>query len=265
MPKKIDESTRLRIREVVGTTRSRYEAAKEVNVDPKTVYKYTKDMPIQQHKKRTNVTEQMRKTVRKNAEVGVSPDESAEEVGISVSTARRITKDMPDGRKKTHIRGWTLTFLRTIFNEDCFIANRSEAGRTKKAFRFLKERGFPIAIAQVRRKTIYFHDIKRNEAHTKFMQIYMTKKRRIDYREACEIQNAFGISKNRYKEPNSGKFPMGNRLENKLKSKKRVQQHTVSDYFGRFLHSELMASLPSLLENKRDGFISSLSLPILME
>ncbi|MCJ7816614.1 MAG: hypothetical protein MUP55_02040 [Candidatus Aenigmarchaeota archaeon] len=240
MPKKIDESTRLRIREAVGTGMSRYEAAKAVNVDLKTAYKYTKDMLIQQHKERTNVTEQMRRTVRKSVEAGVSTDEAAEEVGISVPTARRITKDMPDGRKKTHIRGWTLTFLRIIFNEDYFIANRSESGRTKKAFRFLKERGFPIAIAQVDRKTVYFHDIKRKEAHDRFMEGYLAKNKRIDYTEACRIQNAFGISKNRYKEPKSGKFPAENRLENKVKSKKRALKTTVSDYFGRFLHSELM-------------------------
>ena len=216
---------------------SRYEAAMKINVDPKTVYKYTKDMPIQQHKKRTIVTEQMRRTVRKGVKAGVSMDEAAEEVGISTTTARRIAKDLPDGRRVTHVRGWTLTFLRTIFNEDCFIAKRSEAGRTKKAFRFLKERGFPISMAQVRRKTIYFHDIKRNEAFTRYME---TKKgKATDYREVCDIMKAFGISKNKHNKPTFGKLPKGNKPVSKVKFKKRVLQSTVSDYFGRFLHSEL--------------------------
>ena len=237
MTRQLDKDTQSKIREAVEKGRPRYDVAEIFKVDPKTVYKYTKDIPVQKHKKRTKITEQMRRKIRRTFKMGVLKYEIAKEMDVSDSAVGRATMDMPGGKGK-YIRGRGATLLATLVNVGFYIpTSRDDASRTIKAYRALKER-FPIQRIEIRRKSVYFLVDRRREAFRAYLQA--RKKKVIPYKEICEIRDQFGISKNQHKELKLGKSLSENNLTSKIKSKKRVLQTTVSDYFGRFLHSELL-------------------------
>jgi len=204
----------------------------------RTVYDYTGDLPKVERAPRKFVTRGLVRTIRNRLRSGFTRTETVEDLGVSPSAVGKCTRDFPN-KQGRHFGGWTLQFLQYLTKDGFFIPRKYETDRTRAAYEHLKLDGFRIRHVYAERKHVYFLEGGGREAFKAFQSATNTKV--IDYNFLVKIMPLFDIPKKEYKEAAFGKTSLAINAIRELNQKKRALGDAVSDYIGRFLHSELLA------------------------
>ena len=235
----LTEEMKQKIRDEVKKGTSRYKVAEMFGVSPPTVYRLTNNLP---KCKKNVITEELKRKIRKEVMSGTSRVEIANKMDISAPTVCKFTKDLPDYRGNPGIRGIGLNALNLLLRKGYCIPTNSNHINIG-TYRRLKKHGLPVKVARIGNRSVFFLEGREKEA----MNALINKlgKSSMSYFHFKQITRLFGLSlsKKEKDEMLSGRFRM-EKFTSKFKIlkpiRKVLRQASLSDFIGRFLHSELL-------------------------
>jgi hypothetical protein len=189
----------------------------------------------------TKYSKELIEEIRQEVLSGKTKHQVAKEKNLCIQTVYYYTKDISSTNTgRTEIRGSTLDLLKTILKEGLIVSNT----KNNDNLRTLQKHFPSIKRSQYKKRSIYYLEDKNKLALKEMMK--QNKSRIINYQELGEVCKIFNtnldinekrafLGKNtrprRYK---IKKFRQFYQLDSKEKQTK------IDDFFGRFLHSELL-------------------------
>ena len=181
---------------------------------------------------------QMREEVLK----GKSKFQVSKEMNISDSMVYKYTKDLPNKYKREpYISGKPLELLKQLL-ENGFVYTKEN----RNALRSLQKHFPVIRRSQFKNKSIYYLEDKNKQALQEMMR--QDTSRIISFQELGRMTKVFNTDiEIKQKRAFLGKNPKPKRYKNnkfkqQLRSNSKEKQSILDDFFGRFLHSEVLLS-----------------------
>ncbi len=187
------------------------------------------------------IAKETKRNIIEYVEAGGIRAEASKKFGVSAPFVYNLTAGMAYGRGNTALRGETLEILKALMKDGYYLPD-SRYALARSCYKALKKH-FPVKVVMTRKKSVYFCEGKEKEAMKAFLGRW--RKGTMSFRELGQMSKLFGISlKSSERESMlSGKFRM-EKYAHKFKILKKVKkiprQAAVSDFIGRFLHSELL-------------------------
>jgi hypothetical protein len=194
MVRRLTEEEVKEIRELVALGALKYKIAEKFNINIKTVYQHTKDLP-KKRKSCQKITEDMKEKIRKRVLENRTREDVAKEFGISYMSVCIIARGLSGKEGYPGIRGHTLKILQSIEERGYFIPNLDktiDAGSAHSSYITLKKY-FPNTIKKVEcRGCVAFYDEKRKvDACRAFMSHRLN--RIVSWHDYRTIMALFGI------------------------------------------------------------------------
>ena len=226
------------IRNEVLNGKPKFKVACELGISETTVYRYTYDIPSIGNGK--SMTQDLLHLIREEILKGKSKSSVAKEFNIDRATVFKYTKDLPNKYKRDpYISGKPLELLKQLL-EKGFVYTR----RDRNALRSLQKHFRVIKRSQYKNKSIYYLEDKNKQALMEMMKL--NSSRVISFQDLGRLSQVFNIDleikqkraflgKNRWrkaKKIQKSKINYG--------SVPKEKQSKIDDFFGRFLHSEVL-------------------------
>jgi predicted transcriptional regulator len=228
-----------KIREEVLSGKSKHRVAKEMGIGKTTVYSHTIDIPSRNKNRPLN--KEKIQMIRDEVLKGKSKYRIAKEMRLSFSVVYSYTRDLPNHvYRNSGIQGESIDLLKELLEKGYVNSNKDTHPRMRKLKRFLPM----IQRAQIDGKSVYFLSDK-NKIALQAM-IKRNTSRIISYQELARMSKVFDIDlpideKNRF----LGKIGQSNhrkrrKIMRQQESFSKECQSKIDDFFGRFLHSEVL-------------------------
>ena len=239
MSKKLSKEKLQRIREEIKNGKSKYKVAQEMGIGKTTVYTYTIDIPGDNRGK--PLSKEIIGRIREQVLKGKSKYKIAKDMNLSFTTVYSYTKDLPNKIYKTAgIQGKDIDLLHELLEHGYVNSNQGNCVRLRKLKRFLPM----IQRAQIEGRSVYFLSDKSKEALQAIIKRNSSKI--ISYQKLAKMSKIFDINLN-INEKNSFLGKTKPSLRRKMRKRKKSyqtfskeNQSQIDDFFGRFLHSEVL-------------------------
>jgi hypothetical protein len=192
LTKSIPDEKVKQIRSLVKMGISRYVVAKFLKVSPKSVYRYTFDLPKKKMVYVDQIPKDQKRKIRSLIKNGESKLSASKEFNLTQNAVYKISKDIKTTRGDHGIRGFTLKLLKHITQDGFYIPKtQTETVYANQSYKRLK-RDFPKIIKLVTpAHSIYLSDDRREEAFTEFMNMRFNKS--LTYRRYLKLRKFFGL------------------------------------------------------------------------
>lgn len=172
MVRRLTEEEVKEIRELVALGAFKHKIAEKFNIDIKTIYRRTKDLP-KKRRRGQKISEDIEEKIRKRVLETGSREDIAKEFGVTYTTVCIIARGLPGKSGNSGIRGFTLKILQSIEENGYFIPNLDktiDSRRVHSSYITLRKY-FPNTIKKVEyRGCVAIYDEKRKlEACRAFM------------------------------------------------------------------------------------------------
>lgn len=236
----ISPETKEKIRELVKSGKKRYDVAKELGINPATVFRLTVDLQKNPNRLRKLTIGDIEK-LRTLVAGGMSKYDASKEVGISYTYATILTRDFSSARGNRNLGESSARVLQKMLKDGYFIPHeRSMTTRHRVLHQY-----FPILKVQVSNKTIYYLEDRKEEAFKGFLRDIGSKV--VTYNKLRETARLFGVpldakmkvellGKNGENKPNIMKLSYRAKV-----ARRRLNQQN-SEFIGSFTHSELLGN-----------------------
>jgi hypothetical protein len=187
--------------------------------------------------------------IRKEVLGGKNKHRVAKEKNLCVKTVYYYTRDLPSTNPgRTEIRGNTLYLLKKLLKEGLIVSN----ARNNANLRTLQKHFPSIKRSQFKKRSVYYLEDKNKLALKEMMK--QNKSRIINYQELGRVCQVFNTDL----EINQKRAFLGKKLKPRRYKTNKFRKYTqfiskekqtkIDDFFGRFLHSELLTH--SIIDNK---------------
>lgn len=238
MTKHLSQKIIQKIRKEVLAGKNKYRVARELGISKTAVYTHTIDIPSGNRGK--PLSKEILDRIRKEIHQGKSKYQIAKEMNISPNAVYRLTKELPNKYKRQpYISGKPLELLKELL-EKGFVYTREN----RNALRSLQKHFPVIKRGQFKNKSIFYLEDKSKLALKEMIK--QNTSRIINYHVLANVSKVFNTSLTKSeKKQFFGKNKPGNlRRNNKSKPNykffSKEKQTKIDDFFGRFLHSELL-------------------------
>ena len=228
-----------KIREEVLKGKSKHRVAKDLGVGKTTVYTHTIDIPSGNRGK--PLSKDTISKIREEVIKGKSKYQIAKEMELSFSVVYHHTRDLPNKiYREAGIQGKSIDLLQEILEKGYINSNEDNCERLRKLKRLLPI----IQRAQVKGRSVYFLSDK-NKLALQAM-IKRNTSRIISYQELGRMSQVFDIDLSI--DEKNGFLGKTKQLFRRKKQKRwrgycsfsKEKQSKIDDFFGRFLHSEVL-------------------------
>jgi len=238
MTKPLSRDIIQKIREEVLSGKNKFTVSKELGISKSAVYSHTADIPSGNQNK--ILSKETLNKIREEILQGKSKYQIAREMNISSDTIYKYTRDLPSKYKRSpYISGKPLELLKQLLKKG-FVYTEKNSVALRSLQRYFPE----IRRSQYKGKSIYYLEDKNKVALKEMMK--QNSSRIINYYElskVCQVFNA-DISKSDKKQFFGKNKPRSHRRNHKSKSNivsvSKERQSKIDDFFGRFLHSEVL-------------------------
>jgi DNA-binding phage protein len=228
-----------KIRNEVLSGKSKYKVAKELGISDTIVYSCTKDIPSRKRAKPIN--KEMIQKIRDEVLSGKSKYQVAKETGINQQVVLKHTKDLPNHRRdEPCIRGKAFNLLKQLLEQGYVPSNQE----TCNILRTMKRHLPIIQLARFEGKSVYYLNDKSKLALQSIIKQKNSKI--ISYQELGRITKIFNINLSIDEKNNilgKTKHSFGSKkqkIKHIYKTISKEYQLKIDDFFGRFLHSEVL-------------------------
>lgn len=239
MAEKYSKELIQKIRNEVLSGINKYRVAKKLGISDTIVYSCTKDIPSRKRAK--PLTKKTISKIREEVLSGKSKYQVAKETGINQLVVLKHTRDLPNRKRdEPCIHGKSFNLLKQLL-ENGYVPSKQE---THYILRTMKRHLPIIQLARIEGKSVYYLNDKSKLALKSILQ--QKSSRIISYQELGRITQVFDINLS-IDEKNSILGKNKPFLHTKKKKVKHVYktfskecQSKIDDFFGRFLHSEVL-------------------------
>jgi DNA-binding CsgD family transcriptional regulator len=238
MTKPLSKEIIQRIRDEVLSGKNKFTVSKELGISKSAVYSHTVDIPGGNQGK--TLSKETLKKIREEILQGKSKYQISREMNLSSNTVYKNTKDLPSKHTRDpYISGKPLELLKQLLKKGFIYTEKNGV-----ALRSL-QRHFPvIRRSQYKRRSIYYLEDKNKTALREMMK--QNRSRIINYYELKSVCKVFNtdISISEKKQFFGKNRPRSRKRKYNFKKAQvffpKEKQSLLDDFFGRFLHSEVL-------------------------
>ncbi|MCK4496831.1 MAG: hypothetical protein KAU24_01445 [Candidatus Aenigmarchaeota archaeon] len=179
----------------------------------------------------------VKEAIREEVRMGKNRSDVAKKFNVPYPTVAKLAEGLSGyGRGNRNIGTRTMGMLKSILKDGYFIPNNSNSWKTCENYRTLRKYFNSIRKVRARGRSIIFIENRKEDTLKAFIEVLGLK--RMDYGKLSLISSLFGV-----------KLQKQDKADIIGKTKKRVmravakripRQASVSDFLGRFLHSEVL-------------------------
>jgi len=227
-----------KIRDKVLAGKPKYKIAEELGISKTAVYTHTIDIPS--NKRGKPLSKKIINQIREEILQGKSKHQTAKEMSLCPDTVYKHTKDLPNKYKRQpYISGKPLELLKELL-EKGFVYTREN----RNALRSLQKHFSVIKRAQFKNRSIYYLEDKNKLALQEMMK--ENRSRIINYQElgrVCQVFNTDLEIQQKRRFLGKKQKPKHNKIKKfrqHCQSCSKEKQTKIDDFFGRFLHSDVL-------------------------